>query len=144
MKHILLALFLITSTAHGALTKVPAAMATAGVVYIPNTTTPIIRRTGIVTCATSSSIVSFGLGSQAWMTSMTNISSGSCTVTMPSTSFPSGSFACQISARGGASAASNVWKIRDISGTQFEVSCYNANAACTNPSDPVHISCDGI
>lgn len=102
-------------------------------------TKPISKKTSL-TCTSSSTIISQGLGS-SWITYIGNIASGACAVVIPSGIFNSTPI-CQVTPRGNG-VATNVWKVTESSATSISLYCSNAGANCTT-GESVNVTCEGL
>lgn len=115
-----------------------------GIYTSPGIAQNMIRKQGIITCANTGSVIgSQGFGT-SWLSSIGNMSSGSCAITIPSTTFPT-SFLCSLTDRSGFTTASTLkWKVSEVNTTTIQVTCYKNDIACTGSvGDSLNIFCEG-
>lgn len=99
-----------------------------------------VRRQAILNCAASSSIISGGNG-ETWVSSIGNISSGACTITVAASKFATIPI-CSVVPRGN-TVASTSWKMSENSTTSLSIYCSTGGVNC-GAGEQVNVFCDGL
>lgn len=110
----------------------------AGYNSTPGSVNPKLR-SSVLTCTASSAIVSQGIGT-SWVTSVGNISSGSCAITLPSGVFNSTPI-CMVS-RSGVGVSNTSWAANASSATSVSVHCNAGGVNCTG-GENINFYCHG-